>query len=120
MRQRTSTNTLVAIHEPPPHLTPPPQPQPLTLPHPVVTPPRILSPPPARNRMSTKLEILVLSSILDASTINAWLNLCQDSFEVHAAVNSSTLKPTIQIVLAGITAVFINVGTTHSHALCEN
>jgi len=52
--------------------------------------------------MSMKLEILVLSGVLDASTVNAWLNLCQDSFEVHAAVNSSTLKPTIQIVLAGI------------------
>jgi Retrotransposon gag protein len=52
--------------------------------------------------MSTKLEIPVLSGVLDASTVNAWLNLCQDSFEVHAAVNSSTLKPTIQIVLAGI------------------
>jgi len=52
--------------------------------------------------MSTKLEIPVLSGVLDASNINAWLNLCQDSFEVHAAVNASTLKPSIQIVLAGI------------------
>jgi hypothetical protein len=32
----------------------------------------------------------------------SWLNLCQDSFEVHAAINSSTLKPSVQIVLAGI------------------
>jgi len=52
--------------------------------------------------MSTKLEIPVLTGVLDASNVNAWLNLCQDSFEVHAAVNSSTLKPSIQIVLAGI------------------
>lgn len=51
--------------------------------------------------MSTKLEIPVLSGHLDASSVNAWLNLCQDSFEVHAALNSA-LKPGIQIVLAGI------------------
>ena len=48
------------------------------------------------------LKIPVLSGIFDASTVNAWLNLCQDSFEVHAAVNRSILKPSIQIVLAGI------------------
>ena len=52
--------------------------------------------------MSTKLEIPVLSGVLDASNINSWLNLCQDLFEVYAAVNSSTLKPLIQIVLTGI------------------
>jgi hypothetical protein len=52
--------------------------------------------------MSTRLEIPVLSGVLDASNVNSWLNLCQDSFEVHAAFNSSTLKPSVQIVLAGI------------------
>ena len=52
--------------------------------------------------MSTKLDIPVLSGILNASNVNVWLNLCQDSFEVHVAVNSSTLKPSIQVVLAGI------------------
>ena len=52
--------------------------------------------------MSTKLEIPVLSGILNASNVSSWLNLCQDLFEVHAAVNSSTLKLSIQIVLAGI------------------
>jgi len=36
------------------------------------------------------------------TVLSAWLNLCQDSFEVHAAVNASTLKPSIQIILAGI------------------
>jgi len=53
-------------------------------------------------QMSTRLEIPVLSGVLDTSNINVWLNLCQDSFEVHAAVNASTLKPAIQIVLVGI------------------
>jgi len=52
--------------------------------------------------MSTKLEIPVLSGNLNTLNVNAWLNLCQDSFKVHAAVNSSTLKPSIQIVLARI------------------
>ena len=52
--------------------------------------------------MSTKLEVPTLSGTLDASTVNGWLNLCQDSFEVHVAVNASPLKVSIQIVLAGI------------------
>ena len=44
----------------------------------------------------------MLTGIFDASNVNAWLNLCQDSFKVHAAVNSATLKLLIQIILAGI------------------
>lgn len=52
--------------------------------------------------MSTRLDIPILSGPLDASTVNAWLNICQDSFEVHAAINDSTYSPSVQIVLAGI------------------
>jgi hypothetical protein len=52
--------------------------------------------------MLTKLDIPTLSGSLDASTVNRWLNLCQDLFEVHAALNTTVLKPMIQIVLAGI------------------
>ena len=58
--------------------------------------------PPTRTKMSTKLDIPVLAGVLNAPNINSWLNLCQDSFEVHAAINSTTLKPAIQIVLCGL------------------
>ena len=52
--------------------------------------------------MSTKLEVPILSGTLNTFTVNGWLNLCQDLFEVHAAVNASPLKASIQIVLAEI------------------
>jgi hypothetical protein len=38
--------------------------------------------PPAHTKMSTKLDIPVLTGVLNAPNINSWLNLCQDSFEV--------------------------------------
>jgi len=52
--------------------------------------------------MSARLDVPVLSGDLDTSNVTSWLNLCQDTFEVHAAINSSTVKPSLQIVLAGI------------------
>ena len=52
--------------------------------------------------MSTKLDVPVLTGILNAPNINFWLNLCQDSFEVQAAITSTMLRPAIQIVLCGL------------------
>ena len=102
-RHRSTTDNPVHLCDMPPHLASLPlRQQPLEILPCVLTPPQVPSPPPTCHQMSTKLEIPVLSGILDASNVNSWLNLCQDSFEVHAAVNSSTLKPSIQIVLAGI------------------
>lgn len=99
----SATGDPVHLRDMPPHLASLPLcQQPLGIPPCVITPPQVPSPPPTRTQMSTKLEIPVLSGILDASNINSWLNLCQDLFEVHAAVNLSTLKPSIQIVLTGI------------------
>ena len=108
-RRRSYTNTPAFLHKSPPHLEPtdsqhlypPTVPAFCTL----RTLPATLRVPSSsipHSQMSTRLDIPVLAGVLDVSTVNAWLNLCQDSFEVHAAMNNSTLKPFIQIVLAGI------------------
>ena len=103
MRCCSATGDPVYLCDVPPHLALLPlHQQPLGISPHVITPPQVPSPPPTCTQMSTKLEISVLSGVLGALNVNSWLNLCKDSFEVHAAVNSSTLKPSIQIILAGI------------------
>jgi hypothetical protein len=90
--QCTATNNPDIIHNTPPHLLIVPSVPTLPL-----TPPQ-----PQQLHMSTKLDIPALSGSLDVFTVNGCLNLCQDLFKVHAMLNTTVLKLTIQIVLAGI------------------
>jgi hypothetical protein len=83
--QCTATDTPDFVHDAPPHLLIVPSISTLLL-----TPPQ-----PQQLHMLTKLDIPMLSGSLDASMVNGWLNLCQNSFEVHAALNTTVLKPTI-------------------------
>ena len=52
--------------------------------------------------MTTKLDIPTLSDLGPAS-INAWLGLCQDSFDAWSLMNpTKTIDDTLRILLAGI------------------
>ena len=53
--------------------------------------------------MSTCVEIPVLNGPLDAPTIIAWLNTCEDAFEAWQAFHpDKTLSLSMQILLAGL------------------
>ena len=53
--------------------------------------------------MSTCVEIPVLNGPLDAPTIIAWLNTCEDAFEAWQAFHpDKTLSLLMQILLAGL------------------
>lgn len=56
----------------------------------------------SRPHMS-RLDIPKLSSPLTPASVNRWLGICEDSFQVYNVMNaSSTLAVELQIVLAGI------------------
>lgn len=53
--------------------------------------------------MSSKIDVPTLSGELDAASVNAWLNLCKDSFDAFTILNPTRiLNNSAKILLASI------------------
>ncbi|PPR02859.1 hypothetical protein CVT24_002340 [Panaeolus cyanescens] len=51
---------------------------------------------------SMKLDITPLNDTLDAASINAWLDHCEDAFELHCSVTGKSMSVANQILAAGL------------------